>query len=847
MIRPFRTKVWFLAALFLVASPLTYGQAAKKDTTTAEKGKPGPTSKAANKPKSYGEVITKSAQTDRGLFIAHKVEERYFFEIPDSLFNRDFLVMTRVSRSGVDLRGSAMTGYAGDEVNSNVISFEKGPNDKVFLVKKSFSERSSDSAQAMFMSVDRSNMQPIAQSFDIKALATDSTGTVIDITDYISGDNDILHFNPRVKRSWQIAAIQADKSYIVAVQSFPLNTNIKAVKTFARAAAPAAGGAPASPSMGTVTLELTTSMVALPTIPMTPRYYDPRVGYFAISHMDFDENPQGVKRKVIAKRWRLEPKDADIERYKRGELVEPKKPIVIYIDPTTPEKWVPYLIQGVNDWQKAFEKAGFKNAIIGKRAPSYTEDPTWSMDDARNSVIVYKASSVANASGPSTADPRSGEIIETHINWYHNVMELLKNWYMVQASAIDPRARTMELDDNLMGELIRFVSSHEVGHTLGLRHNFISSATTPVEKLRDKAWLEKNGHTPSIMDYARFNYVAQPEDNISEKGIFPRIGDYDDWSVEWGYKWTGLPLKEETDMLAKLTTEKQSDKRLWFGTEMSANDPRLQSEDLGDNSMRASSYGIKNLKRVLAGLPEWTATPNEGFQNLNTMYSQVVGQFSRYVGHVTKNVAGIYETPKNIDQEGPVYEVVPREIQMEAMDWLNTNVFTAPTWLINPEISSRIGTDEIALMARTQDQVLAQLLSSRTFDKLVAAEAKHGDTTYTSLAFANALFDNVWTELRTGNEIDVYRRNLQKNFISRVNDILNPPAAAATATSTQVRMGGMSNAGFSDKSDGYSIVKAKVHDLRKDISRAIPRQKNTISKYHLQDMLERIDVMFSIK
>jgi len=800
-------------------------------------------------PKPYREVVTAKAKTQKGLFLVHKVDNRYLFEIPDSVLGREILVMTRVSKSGTDLRGGmGMTGYAGDDVNTNVISFEKGPNNKVFLINRSFSERS-DSTGEMYQAVSRSNMQPIAAAFDVKAASSDSNGVVIDLTDYISGDNDILHFNSGKKSGWRIGGFQADKSYIVSVKSFPINTEITAVKTYARAAAPGGNAALTAmlggggPQGGTVTLELNTSMVILPKVPMKPRYFDPRVGYFTVGYTDFDKNPQGVKRVSMVKRWRLEPKPEDVEKYKKGELVEPQKPIVIYIDPATPAKWVPYLIQGVNDWQKAFEAAGFKNAIVAKAAPTPEEDPTWSMADARNSVIVYKPSSVANASGPSTADPRSGEILETHINWYHNVMNLLRNWYMVQASAIDPRARKMQFDDELMGQLIRFVSSHEVGHTLGLRHNFGSSSTVPVENLRNKKWVEENGHTPSIMDYARFNYVAQPEDNISEKGIFPRIGDYDKWAIEWGYKWTDKSVEEETEMLSKITTEKAKNKRLWFGTETNGDDPRSQNEDLGDNAMLASTYGIKNLQRIVPNLIKWTTTPTEGYSDLATMYREVYGQFNRYMGHVAKNIGGIMETPKTAEQGGAVYEIVPKARQKEAMDFLKKQLFTTPTWLLNKEILSKTGDNPVSIVGRLQDPILNRLLSAATLNKLIAAENEKGAAAYTAVEMMNDLKSAVWSELATRQPIDAYRRQLQKSYISQLKSLVQPPAAPAQQTSGNFTAMASNN----EKSDVISIAKAYLKTLRSEIKAAIPATTDKLSRFHLEDMVDRINAVLDPK
>ena len=367
-------------------------------------------------------------------------------------------------------------GYAGDQIGSNVIRFEKGPNNKLFLKKVSFDEISKDSTQAMYKAVTNSNVLPIVAAFDIKVLPTDSTATVIDFTDYISGDNDVLFFSGNAKNAFQVGGYQSDKSYINDVKSYPVNIEIKTVKTYSKGGGSSltarTPGAGVSTSNVLYTLELNSSMVLLPQAPARQRFFDPRVGYFARSYTDFDVNPQGVKDISIIVRWKLEPRAEDVEKYKRGELVEPKKQIIYYIDPATPKKWVPYLIQGVNDWQDAFEKAGFKNAIVAKPAPAPWEDSTWSLEDARYSAIVYKPSVVANASGPNVHDPRSGEILESHINWYHNVMNLLRNWYFIQCAPTDPRARKMEFDDELMGQLILFVSSHEVGHTLWLRHNF---------------------------------------------------------------------------------------------------------------------------------------------------------------------------------------------------------------------------------------------------------------------------------------------------------------------------------------------------------------------------------------
>ena len=792
-------------------------------------------------PKPYKDVITDKTKTLRGLFTVHKVDDKYYFELPPALLGRDILVVNRVSKSSVE-SPKAFGGYAGDQIAENVIRFEKGPNNKVFLKNISYSVNPSDSTKPMYRSVLNSNIQPIAMAFDIKAVASDSLGggIVIDITDNITPDNEIFGFAGGAKSQFQVGAFQADKSYIVSVRPYPTNIEITTVKTFSKSAGSAAPGfPPAAPSQATVTLEMNSSLLILPEKPMKPRYEDNRVGYFSTGFTDFDANPQGVKDISMIARWRLEPKPEDIEKYKRGELVEPAKPIIFYIDPTTPKKWVPYLIQGVSDWQVAFEKAGFKNAIIGKEAPTKEQDSTWSLEDARNSGIIYKPSEVENAYGPSTTDPRSGEIMESHIGWFHNVMKLLHDWYMIQAGAIDSRARKMVFDDELMGQLIRFVSSHEVGHTLGLPHNFGSSSGVPVENLRNKAWVEANGHTPSIMDYARFNYVAQPEDNITAAGIYPRIGDYDKWAIEWGYKMIlDVPTPEaEVPILDRWIEAKASDKRFYFGRQGQPDDPRDQSECIGDNAMKASTYGIKNLQRILPNLITWTKQPNEDYSNLSDMYSQLTGQFSRYIGHVCYNFGGIYETLKKNNQAGDVYEFVSKATQKEAMDFINKQVFITPTWLLNKEVAGKAGINFTTVILNLQERALARMLNTSTMNKMLNAEAANGAEAYTVNDLLGDLKQNVFTELPAKKAIDIYRRNLQKAYVERLGNLINPPAANGSIV---INFGNAAPTVDTKKSDILSYLKGHAKELKAAIDAAAAGTSDKASKYHLQDLSDRL-------
>jgi hypothetical protein len=690
--------------------------------------------------------------------VTHK-EGKYYFTISDSLLNRDILITTRISKSGASLRAAHT--FAGDQTSGSIIRFEKGKNDHIFIRKPNYSARVKDSSSAMYENLERSNIQPILASFPIVTQSAAHQGYLIDVTTFLNTDNELIF---SVKGQLNVGNMASDRSYMLGIKSFPGHLELTANRTYTLN------------NGGIATFEVNTSIVLLPKVPMRPRYADARIGYYSFSYTDFDKNPQGIQKIEMVDRWRLEPKPEDMEKYKRGELVEPQKPIIFYIDPTTPKQWIPYLIAGINDWRGAFEKAGFKNAISGRLAPTAAEDSTWTLEDALHSAVIYKPSEVSNASGIPLVDPRSGEILESHIEWHHNVMKILHDMYMIQAGAIDQGARKMIFDPELMGALIRYLIAHEVGHSLGLQHNYGASSTVPSEKLRDKQFLEQNGYTPSIMDYARFNYVAQPEDRLSRQSIIPAIGDYDLWAIEWGYRYfpSVTSSSEEVSLLNQLTIEKMKNHRLWFAGERSE-DPRAQTEDIGNNPVISGTYGIKNLKRIIPQLPGWTRLPNHDYSDLTMIYEQVVSQYKKYVTHAFRYIGGTYQTLKTVEQSGPVYSLVPMDLQRSAMKFINTELFNTPAWLFNDTIEGYTGLNMMNQISAYQTAYVDALLKPAFLLKILPLKGKND---YNTVALLSDLQQGIFPERDNNYKMDQYRRNLQKYYIHKLIALSQSPEIA---------------------------------------------------------------------
>ena len=786
----------------------------RKDTTKQNVQKEKAPEKEKGKPSAYEQLIKKKGSVQNGLFTVRHIDDQWYFEVPDSVIGRYLLAVTRFTAVP-----QSFGKFAGEAVNKQTVYFEQR-DDKTMLLRAYVLSQEADPKSNISRTLKASTADPIVASFKVIGRNKETKAQLIDVTSLFSKENAVLSVSSNDSKQLKLGGLISDRTFIDTMKVYPINVEIATTRTYSSQPSTT----PASQT-GVMTIGLNTSVVLLPKVPMRKRVWDKRVGYFTNGYTIFSDDQTKTDREQFISRFRLEPKDKNA--YAKGKLVEPIKPIVFYIDPATPKKWVPYLMKGIEDWNVAFEAAGFKNAI---RAKEWPNDPTMSVDDARFNVLRYLPAEIENAYGPRIVDPRSGEIIESHICWYHNVMNLLTKWYFTQCAPLDKRAQTAHMDDKLMGELVRFVSSHEVGHTLGLRHNMGASHATPVEKLRDKKWVEEHGHTASIMDYARFNYVAQPEDGISERGLFPRVNDYDKWAIRWGYQYRP-GFKDEMDEKEKLMTETTAilakNPRLWFGGEGKNEDPRTQTEDLGDDNVKANDYGIKNLKRIVEKLPEWTHQPNDQYEDRMELWRSVVSQYGRYTNHVLKNIGGRYLN--NMPGQKP-YEIAPAKKGRDAVDYIGRQVFEAPLWLYPSSMTDITGTDFVDEISSYQDRILKVMMNGGIMDKIYKDQRAAG--AYQFKDYLNDLFHSVWKPLTGFNDMQVRtRRLLERHYVEQINNLLNP---VKTDKPTAV-----DRAGNSD----IMLYLMQQLDTIEQFCKAQAAQSEGINLLHYNDLLRQIKLI----
>lgn len=784
-----------------------------KKEATAEKPK-----KDKNGIKKYGDVITEDAVTDDGLFKVHQMEQDYFYEIPFDLLEKDMLWVSRIAQIPDNLGGGYVN--AGSKTNEQVVHWQRYQN-KILLRVKSYTNIA-DSTKAISNSVKVNNFEPILFAFDIKAFNADSTAAVIQVDKLFTTDvAAISGLSSRLRQRYKVKKLDQSRSFINSIKSFPENIEVKQDFTYD------ASEPPSFSDTGSISLQMNQSMILLPEEPMTPRLNDPRVGFFTVSQIDYGSPKLKADQKRYIRRWRLEPKDP--EAYARGELVEPVKPIVYYLDPGTPENLQKYIKQGIEDWQKPFETAGFKNAIIAKDAPTPEEDPEFSPEDIRYSVVRYVASTTRNAVGPSVSDPRSGEIIESDIIWYHNHLRSYRNRYLLETGAANPSARTLDTPDEEIGEMMRMVIAHEVGHALGFPHNMAASYAYPVDSLRSGSFTQKNGIAASIMDYARYNSVAQPGDeNIR---FIRQMGPYDHYAVNWGYRW--LPnIQEPEDEKATLNQwilAKADDPKFKYGRQSSYFDPQSQTECIGDDPIKASTYGIKNLKYVMTQLPSWTSDQTNDYDDLEELYGELLGVFNRYVRHVARNVGGVYENIKTPEQEGTVYTALSAEEQRKSMEWLHKNIFETPAWLLDTSVLQNIDhTAYFENVRRVQSSQLNQLMGLETLGRLINSETTQDDN-YSAYEMLSDLRKGLWSEAYRSRNVELYRRNLQNTYLDYMADLLTDNDASNYNVET---------------SDVRTLVRGELTTLKRTLNRAKNTNVNTMTKYHYENAIAKIDELF---
>ncbi|MFW6198692.1 MAG: zinc-dependent metalloprotease, partial [Acidobacteriota bacterium] len=807
------------------------GQPQQEEAAEERKSEDAQASEEGDDEKSYDEVITEEAVSDEGLFTVHRVEDEYYFEIPESLYGADMLLITRIAQVPEGISGFIVGGI---KVAEQVLRWERR-DDKILLRKVSFNQVA-DEEEPIHQSVVRNNFAPIVEAFDIEVEGPEGDTVVIDVTDFYSGDTPALSgLSSSQRREYEVRRLDGDRSFIDFIRSYPINVDVRHTLTYE------ANSPPANSRTGTISMQMHQSMVRLPEEPMMPRLADERVGYFDITQVNFGLDELEAAEQTFIRRWRLEPSDP--EAYAAGELVDPVEPITYYIDPATPEKWRPYVKQGVEDWQEAFEAAGFSNAIVALDPPGPEEDPEWTPEDARYSVVRWAASMVRNAMGPSVSDPRTGEIIESDIVWYHNHLRSYRNRLMIETGASNPAARSLDIPEELMGETVRQVIAHEIGHAIGLPHNMIASSSYPTESLRDPDFARRMGVSPSVMDYARQNYVAQPGDGLEPTDYIRRIGPYDHHAVNWGYRVIpdASTPEAEKPTLDSWILERADDPMYRFGSSTGWN-PDAQTEDMGNDPVASSTYAVANLQRVVPNLVEWTSTPGEGYDDLEEIYGELVFQWSRYVGHVVTLVGGRYENAKATDQEGPVYTPVPRAEQERAVQFIADQVFEAPTWLVDPEIQAV--TEHAGALERIRSRqvsVLNQMLDPRRLQRVIEGQLFDPDA-YSLREYLADLKAGVFPDLSGNADIDAYRRNLQRAHVERLEYLMTEEPeplpdffrAFLGDSVTEVKV---------SQSDIRPLARAQLREIRDEASAAADGAGDPVLQAHLEDMAARVEAI----
>nr|WP_278677438.1 zinc-dependent metalloprotease [Phocaeicola coprocola] len=823
----------------------------------------------------FEKIASESNLISRGMFNVYAQDGKYYFEIPVSLLQRDMLVVNKLQRVPFELNDAGVN--RGTNYETQMIRFEWNKEEKKIRVRQSRPLPESPENDAITRSVRDNFISPLIADFKLEACNADSTAVIIQINDIYDGSETSIN-NVFDNINLGTSAIK-DLSRIMSIKAFPNNiVATSELTTKVREGMSAVN----------VTVEVSSSLVLLPEKPMMGRLDDPKVGYFTKDLLYFSDSQQKTEEKKYITRWRLEPKPEDREAYLRGELVEPEKPIVFYIENSTPYRWRKYIKQGIEDWQVAFERAGFKNAIIAKELP---DSIAANADDINYSVVTYAASSKANAMGPSILDPRSGEILEADIMWWHNVISMVQEWITVQTGAIDPKARGTKLPDEMMGDAIRFVACHEVGHSLGLRHNMMGSWTFPTDSLRSKSFTDKmNSTASSIMDYARYNYVAQPGDGVT--AVSPHIGPYDIFAIEYGYRWYGLPTPEaEKDVLYDFLNKHNG--RLYKYSEAqdprSAVDPRAQNEDLGDDPVRSSELGIANLKRIVPEIIKWTTTGEKGqtYEEASRLYYAVITQWNNYLYHVMANIGGIYIENTTVGDGVKTYTYVEKEKQEASLDFLLNEVLCYPRWLFDTEISdytfllrkNPTGVIEYApsqILKNTQGYIFWDLLSNDRLMRMLENELKNGKKAFTVVEMMDKMHNSIFATTIKGGTPDVMERNLQKGFL----DALITAAAESegvkinkqlTATSGNPylfhhtpwcshdefaieqaeRMGARRELSFyggqvNRISDAISVKRGELLRIKK-LLESRRNTSDTAARYHYDDMILRINTALGLK